>query len=101
MSIKYLDTSGLAHFKDKIMNLINAKGTYSKPSEGIPKTDLASDVQTGLEKADTALQSYTEQYTGTITGIRMNGSSKGVKRNSRFRNCSNGRNGTIIKQYKS
>ena len=35
-------------------------GTYSKPSTGIPKTDLASDVQTSLGKADTALQSYTE-----------------------------------------
>jgi hypothetical protein len=35
-------------------------GTYSKPSGGIPKTDLASAVQTSLEKADTALQSYTE-----------------------------------------
>lgn len=53
-------------------------GTYSKPSTGIPKTDLASDVQTSLGKADTALQSYTEKYTGTITGIKMNGSSKGT-----------------------
>ena len=35
-------------------------GTYSKPSGGIPKTDLASAVQTSLDKADTALQSYTE-----------------------------------------
>ena len=35
-------------------------GTYSKPSEGIPATDLASAVQTSLGKADTALQSYTE-----------------------------------------
>ena len=31
-------------------------GTYSKPSNGIPKSDLASDVQTSLGKADTALQ---------------------------------------------
>ena len=38
----------------------NGKGTYSKPSGGIPKTDLASEVQTSLGKADTALQSYTE-----------------------------------------
>lgn len=42
-------------------------GTYSKPSTGIPKTDLASAVQTSLGKADTALQSYTEQYTGTYS----------------------------------
>ena len=54
----------------------NNKGTYSKPSGGIPKTDLADAVQTSLGKADTALQ--TETYTGTITGITMNGSSKGT-----------------------
>ena len=35
-------------------------GTYSKPSGGIPASDLASAVQTSLGKADTALQSYTE-----------------------------------------
>lgn len=34
---------------------VNAK--YTKPSGGIPKTDLASSVQTSLGKADTALQS--------------------------------------------
>lgn len=33
-------------------------GTYSKPSTGIPKADLASAVQTSLDKADTALQSH-------------------------------------------
>lgn len=32
----------------------NSKGTYSKPSGGIPKTDLASAVQTSLERAETA-----------------------------------------------
>lgn len=36
----------------------NNKGTYSKPSTGIPKSDLASAVQTSLGKADTALQSH-------------------------------------------
>jgi hypothetical protein len=50
-------------------------GTYNKPSSGIPKTDLASAVQTSLGKADTALQSYTEQYKGTITGVSANGTS--------------------------
>lgn len=30
---------------------------YTKPNDGIPKTDLASEVQTSLRKADTALQS--------------------------------------------
>ena len=38
----------------------DSKGTYSKPSGGIPKSDLASAVQTSLEKADTALQSETD-----------------------------------------
>jgi hypothetical protein len=32
------------------------KGTYTKPSGGIPKSDLASAVQTSLDKAETALQ---------------------------------------------
>lgn len=35
-------------------------GKYTKPTNGIPKTDLASGVQTSLGLADTALQSYTE-----------------------------------------
>lgn len=51
-------------------------GTYSKPSDGIPRSDLASAVRTSLDKADTALQSYTEQYKGTVTGVRMNGTTK-------------------------
>lgn len=51
-------------------------GTYSKPSTGIPKSDLASAVQTSLGKADTALQSYTEQYKGTVTGVKINGTTK-------------------------
>ena len=51
-------------------------GTYIKPSTGIPKTDLASAVQTSLGKADTALQSYTEQYKGTVTGVKINGTTK-------------------------
>ena len=33
-------------------------GTYSKPTGGIPKTDLANDVQASLGKADTALQEH-------------------------------------------
>lgn len=38
-----------------IATALSAK--YEKPSGGIPKTDLASSVQTSLGKADTALQS--------------------------------------------
>ena len=37
-------------------NMWSAK--YNKPTDGIPKTDLASDVQTSLNKADTALQEH-------------------------------------------
>lgn len=33
-------------------------GTYTKPSTGIPKSDLASSVQVSLGKADTALQKH-------------------------------------------
>ena len=58
------------------LNKAKNAGTYSKPSTGIPKSDLSSDVQTSLGKADTAIQSYTEKYTGTVTGIKMNGSTK-------------------------
>lgn len=60
--------------KSQTDGLVNAK--YTKPSTGIPLTDMSTSVQTSLGKADTALQS--EQYTGTITGITMNGSSKGT-----------------------
>jgi len=38
--------------------ILAEKGTYSKPSTGIPKTDLASAVQTSLNKADSALQEH-------------------------------------------
>lgn len=58
------------------MGFTKNTGTYSKPSGGIPKSDLASAVQTSLGKADTALQSYTEQYKGTVTGVKINGSTK-------------------------
>lgn len=37
-------------------------GTYSKPSGGIPSTDMSSAVQTSLGKADTALQSVPSTY---------------------------------------
>ncbi len=38
----------------------NWNGKYSKPSGGIPKTDLATAVQTSLGLADTALQTETD-----------------------------------------
>lgn len=50
------------------------KGDYSKPSSGIPSSDMAKDVRNSLGKADTALQQHqslanyaTKQYvTDTI-----------------------------------
>lgn len=68
------DTEDLASIIASIEQQIADK--YTKPSTGIPKTDLASDVQTSLGKADTALQSYTEQYKGTVTGVKINGIAK-------------------------
>ena len=79
----------------------NGKGSYSKPSDGIPRTDLESSVQNALAKAYTALQSESDPVfsasaaygitssditnwnsktsnVGTITGITMNGASKGT-----------------------
>lgn len=49
-------------------------GAYVKPSGGIPKTDLASAVQTSLGKADTALQTApvtsVNGRTGAVTGLQ-------------------------------
>ena len=44
-------------------------GTYSKPSGGIPKSDLDTKVQNSLDKADTALQSVPSEY---ITETELN-----------------------------
>ena len=46
--------------QSEIQTLINTSiaDKYTKPTPGIPKTDLASDVRTSLEKADTALQNH-------------------------------------------
>jgi hypothetical protein len=43
-------------------------GTYSKPSGGIPKSDLASAVRSSLGKADTALQSAPVTSVNSRTG---------------------------------
>lgn len=51
--------------------ILDEKGTYTKPSTGIPKTDLSSDVQTSLEKADTALQEH-QDISGLQTKITSN-----------------------------
>ena len=53
------------HINDSVIHITaaertawNAKGSYSKPAGGIPKSDLSSDVQSSLDKADTALQEH-------------------------------------------
>jgi len=38
----------------------NGGGGYAPPVDGIPKTDLAQDIQDSLDKADSALQSFSE-----------------------------------------
>lgn len=43
-----------------ITQALNEKGTYSKPTGGIPKTDLASEVQASLENADNVSTLATE-----------------------------------------
>lgn len=40
----------------KVSDLTDDSGHYTKPSGGIPKTDLSSTVRSSLDKADTALQ---------------------------------------------
>lgn len=72
-----LSTTSTNPVQNKVITTeLNKKGTYTKPSGGIPKSDLASDVQTSLDKADTALQIYEEQYKGTVTSVKINGSTK-------------------------
>lgn len=48
-----------------------ANSKYTKPSTGIPKTDLASDVQTSLGKADSALQSLPIASQSSLGGIKV------------------------------
>ena len=50
-------------------NTWNAK--YSKPAGGIPKTDLANDVQTSINKANSALQSVPVASASTLGGIKV------------------------------
>lgn len=53
-------------------------GKYTKPSGGIPKSDLASDVQTSLGKADTAIQSH-QDISGKANKSEMAVSASGDK----------------------
>lgn len=55
-------------------------GTYSKPAGGIPKTDMASGVQSSLDKADAALPKAGGTMAGAIAmgGSRITGLGAGV-----------------------
>lgn len=56
-------------------NTWNSK--YDKPTSGIPKADLASDVQTSLEKADTAIQP-TDYASSSKAGVIKTSNSYGT-----------------------
>ena len=53
--------------------LINGK--YTKPNTGIPKTDLATDIQTSLGKADTSLQNtdIVSEVSSSSTNLKVVG----------------------------
>lgn len=62
-----------AHINDGVLHVTTEQKTtwnnkYDKPSGGIPKSDLASGVQTSLGLADTAIQSVKTVNNNTITG---------------------------------
>ena len=52
----YIGSEAVSYTKAETDTLLAGKGTYSKPSGGIPKTDFASAVQASLGKADSAVQ---------------------------------------------
>ena len=105
---KFITLDNLATFKTKYdttienkhteaMNAANAANTaateakstanakYTKPTGGIPKTDLASAVQTSLGKADSALQSHQAIATGSTNGtISVGGKDVAVKGLNKF-----------------
>lgn len=47
-----------SHTHSEYLTAQDISGKYEKPSGGIPKTDLSSEVQASLGKADSALQSH-------------------------------------------
>lgn len=71
-------TSGKVSIYDGYQAKIDAK--YTKPTDGIPKDDLASGVQISLGKADTALQTHQTITTGSANGtIAVDGTDVHVK----------------------
>ena len=74
---------------------VNAK--YTKPSGGIPKSDLASSVQTSLDKADTALQSAPVASVNGKTGAVTLGAGDvgALPSGTKFVSSVNGQNGAV------
>ena len=64
-------TAGKVSTYDGYQSQINGK--YTKPSTGIPKTDLASAVQTSLGKADSAVQKPSNPTTESAITINSSG----------------------------
>lgn len=64
---KYVSVRRLSQFLTNLSSLF-----YTKPSTGIPKTDLDSAVQTSLGKADSSLQSHQTITQDRISGATVN-----------------------------
>lgn len=62
--IQNADTNG--YIENTMAKKTDVTGKYTKPSTGIPKTDLAEDVQTLLDKSEVFIATY-----GTTTGTEI------------------------------
>lgn len=72
---KYIDESGLNYLWGKVKSYVSGLGFYTKPSTGIPASDIASGV---IPTESTVTGWGFTKNAGTITGITMNGLSKGT-----------------------
>ena len=72
-------------------------GTYSKPTNGIPKSDLSTGVQTSLDKADTALQSAPVASVNGKTGVVTLGAGDvgALPSGTKFVSSVNGQSGAV------
>ena len=63
------------YIPEKVSDLVDDSGHYTKPSGGIPSTDLAGDILTVLEKANTVVQDVAilmiTAYTQTLSTVRI------------------------------
>lgn len=61
---KYIDESGLNYLWGKVKSYISGLGFYTKPSTGIPASDIASGV---IPTVPTALSSFTDDLGSSPT----------------------------------